>query len=283
MNLKTKPSLFEYSDYRVFLKDQCTWLKENHRSFSFRNFSRLAGFKAPNFLQLIIKGERNISAESIEKIAKVFQLTKEETSFFRNLVSLNQAKTTDEKSHCAEQMVRSRLYRKFSPLKKEQFEYYAQWYFVAIREMMALPHFKEDPEWIAKNLKPSITTSEATKAIELLLKLGLVKRNKIGKLIPQDTTLSTGDEVSSTSIAQFHKNMMQKGMESIDQVAREKRDISSITIPVSHSNVQKIKQLIRNFRKQLLVLSTDEKTPDEVYQANFQFFPLTQIKKERKL
>src|SRR3989338_9919808 len=95
-NIK-KPNIFEYDNYRSFLKDLYALLKQEKSAFSFRFFSRQAGFRSPNFLKLVMEGKRNLSPESIEKFAKGLKLNKNEADFFRRLVLLNQA-TTDRKS-----------------------------------------------------------------------------------------------------------------------------------------------------------------------------------------
>src|SRR5690348_8332036 len=141
--LTKKKSLFEYDNYREFLKDTYLSKKEN-KKFSFRVFSRMAGFKAGNYLKLVMDGERNLTIESIEKFSMALKFNKEESKFFKNLVLFNQASSVDEKNKYAEQLLYSRVYRKIYPLKELQYRYFSQWYFVPIREMVNLPEFIED-------------------------------------------------------------------------------------------------------------------------------------------
>src|SRR5438045_8662218 len=93
-----KPNLFEYEDYRKYLKDLYDFQKKNRRSFSFRFFSHHAGFTSPNYLKLVMDGARNLTEESIQKFANGFKLNQQETDFFKNLVFFTQAKTSEEKS-----------------------------------------------------------------------------------------------------------------------------------------------------------------------------------------
>jgi hypothetical protein len=58
LNSKKRPSIFQYSDYRAFLRDHFAYMKATNASYSFRTFSRLAGFNSPNFLQLVYDGKR---------------------------------------------------------------------------------------------------------------------------------------------------------------------------------------------------------------------------------
>ena len=78
-------SLFEYDNYRVYLKDFYESSKAENSHFSLRFFSRLAGFKSQSVLTQVIKGERNISLQSINKFIKALKLSKREGIFFKNL------------------------------------------------------------------------------------------------------------------------------------------------------------------------------------------------------
>lgn len=273
-------NIFEYDNYRRYLSDLYTTLKREKRHFSYRYFAKAAGFTSPNFLQLVITGKRNLTSESLEKFIKALKFAKKEAEFFRNLVHLNQAKTVEEKHHFTEQLLKSSEFRKLNPLKKEQHDYYANWFYVPIRELVVLKGFREDPKWIAQQLTPPITPADAEKAVTELVKLGLLKRGDDGKLMQSEGVVSTGDEVASASVAQFLKLMTLLGAESVDLFPAAARDVSSVTLTLSEKNFQQVKGLVQKFRKELLTIANNDPEPEAVYQINFQLFPLTKILQE---
>jgi uncharacterized protein (TIGR02147 family) len=75
------PNLFEYDNYRLFLKDAFVVLKARDKKMSLRYFARIAGFNAHTFLGLVIEDKCNMSAESADKISKAFKFKAEETHF----------------------------------------------------------------------------------------------------------------------------------------------------------------------------------------------------------
>ena len=91
-------SLFEYMNYRDFLRDYYEEKKREHSFYSFRLFSQKAGFKSPNFLKLVIDGNRNLSKESVYKFVKALGLNKKESDYFENLVFFNQSESLEEKN-----------------------------------------------------------------------------------------------------------------------------------------------------------------------------------------
>ena len=111
-------TIFEYDNYRAYLRDLYKFYKETKPQFSYRYFSQKAGFRSPNFLQLVIEGKRNLSPESVEKFTHALKLGKKEAEFFRVLVYLNQARTVSEKKIYAEQLMQFRPFRYIYPLPK---------------------------------------------------------------------------------------------------------------------------------------------------------------------
>jgi uncharacterized protein (TIGR02147 family) len=216
--------IFEYTDYRSYLRAQYDYLKRARRGFSFRQFSRTAGFSSPNFLKLVIDGKRNLSDDSIERFARALKLGKEEARFFRTLVHLRQARTVEEKARHAEELIRSRPFRALNPLKPAQFAYYSSWWLVAIRELIDTAGFVEDPEWIGRQLVPPVSEGEARRALSVLESLELVARDEQGRLRQKSGTLSTEDEVVDASVGKFHKEMLVRASEAIDRFRQDERD-----------------------------------------------------------
>jgi uncharacterized protein (TIGR02147 family) len=271
------PNIFEYGDYRLFLDHAFHAMKARDKKFSLRFFARVAGFKAHSFLRLVIQGKSNLSPDSIDKMAKAFKFNAEQTRFFRNLVHLNQATTTEEKHHFAKAILKSQTYRKIHPLRESQYQYFACWYYSVVRELVGLPGFREDARWIAAHTIPHIQPQEAEEALTHLLKLGLLQRDENGKLIQAEKVVSTPAEVSSAFIANWHREYLKKAAESIDTVPRERRDISAVSLSFSKENIEVIKKMIAEFRKEIVQVALQESNRDALYQLNIQFFPISDV------
>ena len=67
-------------------------------------------------------------------------------------------------------------------------------------------------------------------ALDLLLQLGFVVRDADGTLRQSEPLLSTGAEVRSLAVGNFHRQMMQRAAESIELVDRSEREISGLTV-----------------------------------------------------
>jgi len=268
--------VFSHLDYRQFLRQRFAHLKKT-RALTHRAFSKKAGFSSPNFLKLVIEGQRNLTEKSIPKISQALELDARESEFFSHLVRFNQAKRVEEKAAVYEQL---KLLRRDLPLQRlehSQFDYFNHWYAVAIRELIGLKDFREDAEWIAAKLRHEVSPAQVRRSLRLLERLGLVHRDKTGHLRQEQAPLSSGDEVSSLGAYRFHQNMMEKAKQALRDTPAPLRDISSVTVAVTQDTSERIKQKIRQFRKEILSMVEDEGRAEAVYQMNIQFFNLTEL------
>lgn len=271
---KSNTNIFHFDNYRELLKHLFAQRKTENKAFSYRYFSQKAGFASSNFLLKVMTDRSNLSEKSIRKFAKGFGLNEEESLFFKHLVLLNQAQNAEEKSFHAREILKLKSYREIHPLSEAQYQFFSNWYYMAVREAVNFPDFKEDAGWIAKTVVPAIKIEQAKSALSELQRLGLLSRNAEGKLVQTSQNLATSDEVASTSLSQCHKEMLKRASESIDNVPRAERDISFVTLGISKQNTKKIKELIHKFRLEVVELVSNDKTCDSVYQLNLQLFPI---------
>ena len=98
-------SIFYYTDYRAFLADYYLAKKKAQGSFSYRIFSRRAGFKSPVFIKLVIDGKANLSQQSALQLGKAMNLDDQELDYFSALVEFNQARKDDVKKETREKIL----------------------------------------------------------------------------------------------------------------------------------------------------------------------------------
>lgn len=279
MGSGSRVHIFDYLDYRAFLRDFYNDQKAQGRPFSFRAFARRAQIRSFNYLQLVMKGERDLSATMARRFARGYGLEGSEAEYFCDLVAFGQAKTADERNRAYEQLRRFRLFRNAHRLEPAQSAYHESWYMPAIRELVSLPDFREDAKWIASTLQPSISASQAKVALSTLCELGLLKRNSEGRLVQAEPLVTTGSGPHGHHVVNYHRTMINQAIRALDQVPREQRDISSVTISVPNAALDTLKKRIAAFRKEVLHLAESLGPAEQVIQLNVQMFPLS-LRKE---
>jgi uncharacterized protein (TIGR02147 family) len=275
MQAALEPDVFAYLDYRGYLR--ALYTSRKRRGASYRSFARRAGLRSPNYLKLVIDGERNLSARMAERFASACDLSQDRRRYFVQLVAFNQARSSDARARAHGVLRRLRGPSRFAALHAELDAYHAIWYLPAIRELVASPHFREDPRWIARQLLPPITAAQARRSLGLLIELGLLVRDERGGLRQARLTVTTGPEARSRQLKSFHRTMMDHAKSSIERIAPEERDISSLTLCLGEHGLALVKKAIQRFRQELLEVSELEQDGRQIVQLNFQLFPLTRI------
>lgn len=274
--MREKPLIFEYTDYRDFLRDLYRHCKSlSPQSFSYRSFALRTQMSSPNYLKRVIDKERHLSVQTLHRFAKAFQLKNNEVHFFELLVHYTKAKTAAQKEFYFTRMRQFKKFRLHQNLLSDQYDYFSRWYIPAIREMVLLKNFKEDARSIAKRFDPPLQEKEVSEAIELLLRLGLLIRDRSGRLALQEPNLSTGAEISSASIWRYHREMLGQAIRALEQPAKE-RNIACMTLSVSQKQYERLKEKIQGFFAEIGNWIDEEKEPRElVCQLNIQQFKLT--------
>ena len=265
--------VFRYLDYRLFLAD--FYRLGKGRGFSYRGFSRAARLRSPNYLKLIIEGQRNLTAEMAERFAAACRLTGDEAEYFVELVRFSQATSDAERNQAYRRLSGFQRYRQAQRLELAHAAYHASWYAPAIRELVGSPGFREDPQWIGQRLLPPVSSRQVARALESLLTLGLIERNDAGELAQRAAVVSTGAQTASMHIGNYHRAMLKRAANAIEEVPAARRDISSLTLRVRESSIPQLKSRLARFRRELLELEECESEGDQVLQLNLQLFPLT--------
>lgn len=274
-------SVFDYSDYRQFLRDKFAELKDKNRTFTYRFIATQAGLRSPGFLTQVFQGKSNLTQEMGQKIARIFGLTKMEIRFFRQLVGFSQAGTHEEKRQyfhkmTAFQKARSRL------VSPGAYELYDHWYYTAIRALLHYYDFKGDFKALAKKISPSITPLEAKKAIKVLEQLGFIALNDQGRYVLTQKHITSGLETNSVLVNNFLVNTLDLGKDAFYRFPKEKRNFSALTLSVSQRGYAAILERIAQCRKEIIEIADQDQDVDRVYQANFQLFPLVPLPQEEK-
>lgn len=268
-------SVFQYENYRDFLKDYYEFKKQHHNGFSYRVFSKKLGFTSPNFIKLVISGNRNLSLKSAKKISRAFQFDESESHYFHSLLLLSRAKNEKERSLIRKKLNETKMQAHKKILDEKYQKYLSHWYYITIREMTLLKSFQEDGAWIADQLNHKVSATKALTAIDDMLTLGLLKKDPNGRLMVSNKILSTADEAIDVSIKKTHKDLINKAMNSLDHTTPAFRDISSLTIALNQEGFDELKNSLQEFRKKLNLRLSQCQSPDAVYQINFQAFNLT--------
>lgn len=265
-----------YKDYRQFLNDELLKRRERNAHYSLRAFSRDLKI-APQVLSLVLKGKKGISQNVAINLASALNLSEEETSYFYDLVELAHAKGDSVKSVIQYRLSKYAEIENFRQLHEDSLLVISDWYHFAILELTFTPDFKSDADWIASRL--GISLFQAKQALQRLVRLKLLDLVK-GRYVKTNVNLTTSNEVESDAIKKITNQYLSKASEAQNEQSLDHRDFSTVTMAIDPKKIPKAKNMITNFRRELMTyLESGEQT--EVYVLATQLFKLSFPVKEK--
>lgn len=282
-------NITSYTDYRKFLKDYYDAARKRNPGFSYQVFSQHAGISSRGFLYNVVSGKRRLSSSHVEGVARAMKLSKGESEYFEHLVAYENARSLEEKKRHFERMVSVNISGKSATepylVRKEQYRYYSQWYHAVIRSIVDLHGFSGDFETLAKSVHPPITASQAKKSVELLLHLGFIKKNEDATYSLVDKLITSAPEVISMAIHNYHQQTLDLAKKAINDLPRDRRNFTGVTLGVSLSGYRQICKELEMFRMKLMDIAERDQhgtDPQGVYHLNLQLFAVSQPLVSRK-
>jgi uncharacterized protein (TIGR02147 family) len=271
--------VYDYLDYRGFLRDALAYEKTQGRISGHRDVATFLGLKSPGHITWILQGKRNLVDEPRRRMAKLLGLTGNALEYFLLLVIHNDTSNPDERRRIFARIAFLQSGRKVTPSRAAA-RYWTRWYNPVLRELVALHKVRrQDAALVAARLDPPLTTEQVEESLDLLLELGMVSAREDGTLDRCESILSAGENWSVEGIRAFQKSLIELSLRSLSAIPRERRDISTLTFSASHERFQKIRQRIQETRAEILTLIRTDPHPDGIYHLVVELFPALAVEK----
>jgi len=274
-------SIFEYTDYRLFMAEFYAEKKAGNAKFSYRFIAQHVGFKSAGHFTKIIQGKANISVELALRFADFFKFNKKQTDYFQNVVLYNQAKNHIDKRRYFEKLKSFKEANVFT-IDASRYEFYEKWYYTCIRELLSYFHFKDNYSELAAQLNPPISENDAHKAIEVLERLGLIVKDSAGYYKQAVSLVMANRGTDSLAIDNFIVNNLELARQAIDRFTKAERKLSATTLTISKETYSRIIEELSEFRSRILSMAEQDMNPSRTYQFNFQVFPVSKAKASRE-
>lgn len=246
------------------LRKKLLELQSKNGSYSVRAFAKKLNLQ-PSATNEILKGQRFVSKKVAEKIATRLQLDPTERS---NLLSqfpekLNRNKVKIDRDNSLEAL----------KLSSEQFSLISEWIHFALISFMKTKDFKEDYSYLAS--KFSVSENMIKKAIERMISIKLIKRDKNGKLKRTNYKINTTDDIQDLSLQKAHMADMDMAKDKIQNLDVLQRDFSFLIFNGNPKYLPKAKEILRRAQDDLEKLM-DQDQANVVYKLCTYLFPLSQ-------
>lgn len=229
--------------------------KRRNSSYSKRAFARDLGTSIGRISD-ILSGESAIGVTLAYRFAKALRLSEKDTQIFVEDVQQGRKRhATIEKT-----------------LSQEVFNILQHPIHFSLLALTQTKDFRFDEDWIAQRLDSDPKTIAA--AIDRLSDTDIIRFEAPRKIALNFNSLTTSTDIPSASLRRSHQISMERAIQSLETVALDQRDITSITMPINLRKIPAAKRLIKDFRRRLSkVLESGPK--DEVYELNIQLVPVS--------
>lgn len=280
--LKSKISVFAYTDYRKYLSDFYQHQKSSSSAFSYRYFAKKAGINSVGLYKDVVEGRQNLGRALIMKFSAAIGHTRKEADYFENMVFFNEAKNAEERKLFFDRMISSQgsLSR---VIDITRYEYYQKWYYSAVRALVSIGRFKYDDKSfrkIASILNPKIRPEQAKKAIDVLSELNFISEDPKGVFVMADSLITTGvlrpdKNVTILNVINYQKEVTALANGALDTFGVDNVNLSTLTLGISNTTKALIKEELASVRNKISLLAEKDLAADRVFQLNMQFFPLS--------
>lgn len=275
------PQVQNFLSYRDFLKAWFAFKKSQRSSFSFRRFSALLGLKSPNFMQLVLSGQRNLSHELAIKVAQQAGLKNSHRQYFLALVGFEQAADPAEKEKFERTLLGEKRKLRTSHIEKSRQQILSEWYHMLVRETLLLKNFEPSGEFIAQALGYAISPEQAEDSLRLLLECSFIRieaEERSGqsraRYVQSEPTLDTGDYIlDRVATRRAHAETLRTWAKKIESASAREAELGLLQIPVRESRIPELKERIRKFQDEIIGWLCDETEADKVVQLGTYLIP----------
>lgn len=238
------PSVLDYLDIKKFMEDWIQYKKSQKKSTSYRMLSKKAGFKSPNYLQLIIQGKKKLSPLSAEQVAKAFQLDDGQSAYFQALVGLeNEPEGLNRSAHFSK-LLKWRWEARRQVPQSRDFGMLEDWCHSLVME--AFHHFPKGayPQTMLPYFKGHITLEKIEQSFLVLASLGMISATDEGFILQRPTELHFAKSQGPQQVRQFHLKNLKAQTTLLEQLGLDESFIRVANINLSASQVSQLKEKI---------------------------------------
>jgi uncharacterized protein (TIGR02147 family) len=276
-----KPDIFNYLNFREFLKDHLGYIRLKNPAFRFQTLVEKYGLSSRSHYIDILNG-RKLTKKFSGVYRQICDLSGKEADYFQALVGYDQAQNDVEKTRHFHEILRLSPNLETVKLEQEAYRYFSAWYNPVMLSVLDLNRHERDHRKIAALFKPKITAIQARQALKTLTDLQFISWDKDRNVWNiHHQFLKSTDGAKAAALKSFHKEMQRIGMQTY-KTDFDNQTFSTLTLSTSIKTKIEIERMVADLRQSIMEKVKADAYPEVVTQVNFQVFSLSKIVPENK-
>ncbi|WP_297945714.1 TIGR02147 family protein [uncultured Fibrobacter sp.] len=269
--------IFQFTNFRKYLDEYQAARVQTDPDFTRAGACALLGLpKTRSYYNDIIKGKK-LSSRMIPKFVEVLGLNKKEAKYFEAMVNMDQAKTATERNAFFEELLKQHP-DSHRILNEDAYEYYSHWYNSVLFTALEVVDVSDDLEPIQKLISPKVSVGTLKRSLELLERLGFVRKNENGFWKSCRDSVSSGAYNNSDLVRQYQLQCFELSKQALLASDERSSDMATFTFSVSDDAFKAIAKEIQGLKAKVRkIIMLDKKKATGVHQLNVHLF--TNLKK----
>ncbi|MBO7550918.1 MAG: TIGR02147 family protein [Fibrobacter sp.] len=269
--------IFQFTSFRKYLDEYQAARVQTDPDFTRAGACVLLGLpKTRSYYNDIIKGKK-LSSRMVPKFVEVLGLNKKEARYFETMVNMDQAKTATERNAFFEELLKQHP-DSHRILNEDAYEYYNHWYNSVLFTALEVVDVSDDLEPIQKLISPKVSVGTLKRSLELLERLGFVRKNENGFWKSCRDSVSSGTYNNSDLVRQYQLQCFELSKQALLAGDESSSDMATFTFSVSDDAFKAIAKEIQGLKAKVRkIIMLDKKKATGVHQLNVHLF--TNLKK----
>lgn len=283
-----RPQLAAYTNYREFLRDFLDFrryqTRTQRRPYCYATFAAAADIRSPNYLKLVIDGDRNLSDKMAEKFAKAMDLAATAVREFCLMVRFNQETDSLLRAQRLQELNELRVAGqvKCGELKEEVWQEVPDWVTWVVAAMADLQDVPFTTKKLHQELLSEVQLSLVEQARKKLIEQGRVRIQEgtgFAQTVPEGAHETAQRPLEL--IRKVKAELIYLGLESLFREAQEDREFGAATLALTEDEFMQLRFELRQLRKRWqreVAAKRSVSKADRIYQVNIQLFPITKAR-----
>lgn len=264
-----RPVISDYRAIAPYLRAMYSWCKIEEPAFSVRKEAGYLQRCSPALVTRVLQGKRKLTIDRVGDFARLFRLNSDERAYLHQWVGSSRAKRRSyEKS--LSPMAPAKQSRRTG-----QNHLLSDWLNVYVKDSCRLKGFEPDALVVHRLLGGIATPSHIGRALRFLFREGYLRRTLDGKIVENESLITTTDGIPNRKIRSFHKKALEIAKRGLDLYPVERRRECALILRLDGESLSELRELLKDFYSRLLAFAGEHASESEsLYQVTIHLTPM---------
>lgn len=250
-------------------------LRADNSRFSIRSLALKVGMSS-SYLSKVIRGEKPLNVSLVKKLSAPLALDRIEIQTLHRCLLELETHDLDHSGELLSGTLKKNAAAEYKTFAKRDYILLEKWYYIPLLNLVTLPGFQDDPQWISKKL--GVPFSEVKDTLKMMVHAGYLEI-KDGFLRTGQLKARFPTHRSHEAIRKHHIHMLKKAenklLTKVSQEDFEERLINGISFAGDSRRLAQAQSILNQALYEVAELMSSGE-PDHIYQMNLQLFKVTE-------